>query len=502
MNPVQRFHSLDNLRAVMMWLGIVLHVAVNHMVGKGPLPWRDPETTPLANLAMAFIHTFRMPVFFILAGFFVALLLARRGPGGMLKHRLRRIGLPFLVFWPLIYVCTTAFIKQYLGLMPLDADGQPPQRPEGPLLNTMHMWFLYYLLWFCSFAALCGVLARHVPAGARASIAAVWRLLASRWWGFAILTLPLAVTGSFYWNGIVAPDGSFLPRFTELLHNGLFFAFGYYFYRHLDSLLPLYTKHCWRYAGAGLVFFIVSLGVFDTMLKNPHAIPFVQAVVAFLYHCATWLWSFALIGMFMRYLPAQNRFLDFVADSSYWVYLVHFPLTVGFGVLLYDAPYGALAKMGMNLAATTAVCLLTYLLLVRYTPVSTLLNGRKHPLPLRPRTIGMIGALLFACLLGFTQIKFDANDAPTRDMPPAAVAVPDEIGRFLADLGNAYSSPDGSAVAQFLSRDFLHQGMDRAAFLDHLQRNRQYFAKLNFDFLQRKLAQEPARHAAAPLEKQ
>lgn len=27
----QRLHALDNLRALMMWLGIVLHVALNHL---------------------------------------------------------------------------------------------------------------------------------------------------------------------------------------------------------------------------------------------------------------------------------------------------------------------------------------------------------------------------------------------------------------------------------------------------------------------------------------
>jgi dienelactone hydrolase/fucose 4-O-acetylase-like acetyltransferase len=479
MNQTQRFHSLDNLRAVMMWLGIVLHVAVNHIVGKSPLPWRDPQTTPLANLMMAFIHTFRMPVFFILAGFFVALLLARRGALGMVKHRLRRIGLPFLIFWPLIFVCTGALVMQYLSLMPLDADGQPPQLPDGPLLQTVHLWFLYYLLWFCAITAALSALGRYVPAGVKATIAQVWNKLASTWWGFLILTLPLVVTGSFYWNGIVAPDGSFVPRATELIHNGLFFTFGIYLYRFQDSLLPLYMKYCWRYAAAGLVFFIVSMGVYDAFLKNPQVLPQVQAVIAFFYHCATWLWSFALIGLFMRYLPAQNRVLHFVADSSYWVYLVHMPLTIGFGILLYEAPYTALTKIGINLAATTTVCLLSYVLLVRYTPVSTLLNGYRHPLPARPRTIGVTAVLVFSCGIGMTQIKFDANAVPTRSTGPAAVAVPDDVGRFLRDLGQAYGSSDSTTIASFLSQDFLYQGMDRAAFLDHLQKNRQYIDKLD-----------------------
>jgi dienelactone hydrolase/peptidoglycan/LPS O-acetylase OafA/YrhL len=478
MNPAQRFHSLDNLRAIMMWLGIVVHVAVIHMVGTSLLPWRDPETTPLANLAMTFIHTFSMPVFFILAGFFVALLMARRGANGMLKHRLRRIGVPFLVFWPPIFLATGALIMRYLELMPLSPEELQLQIDERPMLNTMHLWFLYYLLWFCALAALAGMLERHIPHTFKHGIARSWHVLGARWWGFLLLALPLAATGAFYWNGIVAPDGSFLPRVTELVHNGLFFVFGCYLYRHQDSLLPLYARNGWRYLGAGLVFFLASMGVFETFLNQPQSTLYARAGMAFLYHCASWLWSFALIGLFMRYLAAQNRFLAFVANSSYWVYLVHLPFTVGFGVLLYDMPYGALAKMGINLGATTAVCLLTYLLLVRHTPVSILLNGRSHPVPLRPLTIAVASTLLFAGAIGFSQIKFDATMTPTRSSPPAALAVPDDIARFLHELGNAYGSPDGAAVAQFLSQDFLYQNMDRAAFLHHLQKNRQYFDRL------------------------
>ena len=61
----------------MVWFGIVLHVAVIHMAGPSVLPWRDNKTTPAADLLVAFMHAFRMPVFFILAGFFVALLIAQ-----------------------------------------------------------------------------------------------------------------------------------------------------------------------------------------------------------------------------------------------------------------------------------------------------------------------------------------------------------------------------------------------------------------------------------------
>ncbi len=491
MHHSQRFHSLDNLRAIMMWLGIVLHVAANHMVGQSVMPWRDSETTQVADLVVAFIHAFRMPVFFILAGFFVALLVERRGYAGMLKHRLRRIGLPFMVFWMPIFIGTTALIVVYLSLMhpetsgtpiralPEDVPGVLPLAADEPRLRTLHLWFIYYLMWFCALTAVCGVLGRFIPANIKSASSRFWCILASRWWGFMVLTLPLAALGAYYAKGIVVPDGSFMPRFTELAHNGLFYVFGWIVYRHQDSLLPLYARHCWRNLLAGLAFFIVSMGLFSALNKNPGQIPYLPSWIAFAFHCASWLWSLALIGLFMRYLPRQNRFLAYISESSYWVYLAHFSATVGFGVLLYDAPFGALTKMAINIAATTIVCIATYHVLVRYTPLGTLLNGRKYALPFSLRTIGVAGAVLMTCGFAYTQIKFSQVDTPTRSEPPVAVAVPADIQQFLSDLGRAYGSTDSADVADHLASDFLHQGMDRSAFLDHLKKQQRYLGRLD-----------------------
>ena len=74
--------------------------------------------------------------------------------------------------------------------------------------------------------------------------------------------------------------------------------------------------------------------------------------------------------------------MTYLAQSSYWVYVIHMPSTIGFGALLYGAALPALAKMALNIIATTAVSLLSYHFLVRSTPLSSLLNGRRYPFTL------------------------------------------------------------------------------------------------------------------------
>lgn len=365
-----------------MWLGIVLHVAANHLTGPILLPWRDQATSQFADLVVAVIHVFRMPVFLILAGYFVALLVERRGAGLMLRHRMRRLALPFLVFWPVLFalagVLAVLFVHRakrgYFGFSPEIV----PTVPHAPLINTMHLWFVYQLtgLALLTFAALW--LAPRLPQGLRNCIASTFRLLGERSWGFALLALPLGLIGAQYSFGILVVTGSFAPPLYEWLHHGLFYTFGYFLYLNRQSLLARYTHLAARLSWAGALFCLVSLGMLKEVQLHPETTGFAfRAVAALSYNAATWLWSFALIGMALRHLSRQSPALQYMSESSYWVYLVHMLGTIGFGALLYGVPLPAEVKMLLNIAATTVMGLATYQLFVRNTAVGQLLNGKR-----------------------------------------------------------------------------------------------------------------------------
>jgi hypothetical protein len=77
-----------------MLLGIVLHAALAY----SGVPWVATDgRVPALTGAVVVIHGFRMELFFLLSGFFSAMLLERRGLRGMVRHRARRIGIPLLV---------------------------------------------------------------------------------------------------------------------------------------------------------------------------------------------------------------------------------------------------------------------------------------------------------------------------------------------------------------------------------------------------------------------
>jgi glucans biosynthesis protein C len=363
-----RYHALDNLRALMMWLGIVLHVAVAYITIPIHLPWRDDRQTFTADVIFGGIHAFRMPVFFVIAGFLALMLLEKRGVQAFVRHRLMRLGLPFAIFWPIL-----GFLSLLAGVLFLTRihEGrwglEMSLRPRGQAPSMLHLWFLWMLLWFCLATALLSLLPRRPFALVGAWLAG----LGKAWWGFAVLMLPLLLANYSYPRGVIYPSGELLPPWNEWLHSGLFFAFGLALYAHRAALLPHFERHWRRYAVAALVLFLLAGSAQRRLL------PIWQ--FSAIYQACTWLATFAWIGFGVHAMGSRNALMAYLADSAYWVYLAHLPLTLLFAALLYQAPLFAEVKMLIGIVATTVVCLGSYELFVRRTWVSVLLNGKRHP---------------------------------------------------------------------------------------------------------------------------
>ncbi|MBT6055898.1 MAG: acyltransferase family protein [Planctomycetaceae bacterium] len=92
---IARRHDLDALRAVAMLLGIVLHGLMPFMPGLSVI--RDTQTAGWVWILFLAIHGFRMPLFFLVSGFFTAMLWQKRGVQTMLRQRSVRILLPCLL---------------------------------------------------------------------------------------------------------------------------------------------------------------------------------------------------------------------------------------------------------------------------------------------------------------------------------------------------------------------------------------------------------------------
>src|SRR5580704_8521622 len=147
----ERLHALDAVRGGALLAGVVFHATVSFLPAPPGIPlWIVMDRERSLTLAVLFhlLHTFRMTTFFLIAGFFAHLVVERRGLGGFVRDRLRRIGIPLVVGWPILFAAIVAVtiwgavVSAHGGPLP-----PPPKSPGFPAFPLTHLWFLYLLMW-------------------------------------------------------------------------------------------------------------------------------------------------------------------------------------------------------------------------------------------------------------------------------------------------------------------------------------------------------------------
>lgn len=362
-----------------MILGIVLHAAGFYVVSPPPtIPViTDRNTSYVFDLLFHFIHSFRMPAFFVLAGFFASLLIEKRGLWGTYKNRLARVVAPLLAAIVTVLPLTGLFAINFMlsvrfgthawwpDFGQVDTLGKEMKSAGFPVDEPSigHLWFLYYLCYFYLLIPLCQWLARRTRLSPLSLVI------------FAVLT------ALFLWpfrGGQVHEGFLFLkPHLPSLAYYGLFFVFGYVLH-HSRDLLPALARHVGRWAALAAVLFPLSLYI--TSLE--HAAPaFGIHLAAVVVHAlCTWTLVFLFIGSALRFFDRESPWTLYISQSSYWVFLVHLPAVcfAGWWLAQYDVP--AMVKFVLAVAFTTIVCFVTYHYWVQNTWLSVFLNGRRFHL--------------------------------------------------------------------------------------------------------------------------
>lgn len=395
MQPADRLHALDAVRASALLLGIVLHNTMPYLEGLQGWIWRD---TPSATLAGAFfvIHMFRMPVFFLIAGFFGRMVLERRGTRPFVKDRAKRIVVPLVVGLPVVMIATG--IAAVLGALVAGVDltilAQQAGAGEGPPaaqngatgLGLAHLWFLYYLLIFYTIVLVArrlldAVLDRSGRLRAAMDAAVAFLMRGVR----APVLLAVPIAAYFYqdeswpgWNGLPAPF-SVVPQAGALIGYGIVFAFGWLLHRQAHLLLGLRNRWL-RFGGIAVALTVVCYTIAG---PTPRWEPYLEGrellVYSFAYMIAVWCWTFALVGAAVRYLSNASPFRRYIADSSYWLYLMHVPALAFFHVAFGPLDWHWSVKFVLSIAGALPVLFLSYHYLVRFTLIGATLNGRRRP---------------------------------------------------------------------------------------------------------------------------
>ncbi len=267
-----------------------------------------------------------------------------------------------------------------------DVPGYAPKVSWVQLVLTfpifLHLWFLWYLCWLVvAFAIVVHFVGRWGSG----------RMQGTTKW---LVTSPFALVGwilltmvpQWFWDSNI-PDlfgantaslFGLLPRLPGLAYFGLFFAFGACYFECNDVSGQLGKR--WRITLplAVLVVFPLGLELSKGVFGFAHGLSggtlerLLSNAVQVLY---AWLMAIAGIGLFRSLLVRENRYIRYVSDSSYWLYLAHLPLVFFTQWLVLEWPLPVVVKFALVVLFVTGILLIAYEYVVRYTWVGTLLNG-------------------------------------------------------------------------------------------------------------------------------
>ena len=411
-----------------MLLGIILHGVMAYQTTYSWVwPIQDPSRGKLADYLFHLIHSFRMPLFFMLSGFLSHHAYHRLGQRAFLMRRWKRLGFPMLLALITFVPLTTHL---YETLNPISGapkinlfDPEVWQRrdeiansetllreyafkqdPMQTLLEIVppplrflryftlqYLWFLYYLL---VFAAVVPWLSKQTRAAMGDSfVSKVDKMLrytlASRLapLPLAILTFPfLFAQITIHSWGLGTPFSAILPfpffllGFLELNmigYYGFFFSFGWILKRQAAPLEFL-SKSGTALLSLGLVtntvaFLLCERFIFQVKLPSFFLI---KSVSLAFYALSSVAFCLGLVGCCHRLLARSNPALQYLSDASYWIYLSHLPLVVYLQHFLHPWPLPWGIKLIILSLITMSVLLLAFELLVKRSFLGTLLRGK------------------------------------------------------------------------------------------------------------------------------
>jgi peptidoglycan/LPS O-acetylase OafA/YrhL len=393
--PSERLHALDAVRGFALLLGIVFHATMSFLPAPPGAPvWivMDNDRSQTLSATFFVLHMFRMTTFFLIAGFFAHLTFHRRGQKAFIKDRLKRIGIPLVAGWPILLASIIAvtiwgaFVMNH-GVMP---KGPPAGMPPPPFLAfpLTHLWFLYVLLIFYAVTLLVrGLVAAIDRAGRlRAGVDRVVSWVVASPLAPVILAVPAAAVlythdGWMRFFGIPTPDNSLIPNTPALVAFGLAFGMGWLIHRQAELIRSL--ERWWPLHLA--IALAATAGALAIVGFAPELKPAAQdretLIYAGCYALAEWSWTFAAIGMALKFLSGYSPLRRYIADSSYWLYLIHLPLVMALQVMVSQLAWPWPVKFAVILGVAFPLMFASYNLMVRHTFIGAVLNGKKQPRP-------------------------------------------------------------------------------------------------------------------------
>ena len=240
-----------------------------------------------------------------------------------------------------------------------------------------HLWFLWFLCWmvagFCIVSIVLQTIRPVIKNTPDFKLQLIWLLLPAS----LLMQLKMGDGGNYASFG---PDTftEFFPPAHLLIYYGLFFAFGSITFgirtKKSEPLIDHLGKR-WYVLLPITVIGILPLGLGATFEGDSW---FIASLLQILY---AWGMSIGLIGLFRKLFAKERNSVRYLSDASYWMYIAHLPLVISAQWLLRDWEIFSFLKFFLICISISPILLASYQLFVRYTPIGTLLNGKRKRKP-------------------------------------------------------------------------------------------------------------------------
>ncbi len=319
MNTSSRLYFLDNLRAVVVILVVVLHGSITYMA-YAPAWWYvlDPNRSEVFTELVLLIDVPIMPILFFLAGYFAVPSRQKHGAGPFLKDKLIHIGLPW-IFGALVLAPLITYLIYFSRGVPMSFLEFWRTDFWGKMYQQSVYWFLgVLLLMFVIFAWVYEMSDRW--RGPRRSTSPGGKVYAVF---LAVMTVSfLIISLSFgpddWWhNYFLVYQPVRVPLYIG------YFALGIYADRHgwfrPDGYKPELGPWGWGCVLSGLAYLAYRWGVANT----PDTSLPVKIGTALLYNTFCLAALIAGVALFQQKIDRAGAVWKSLAANSYGIYYVH-----------------------------------------------------------------------------------------------------------------------------------------------------------------------------------
>lgn len=363
---------LDALRSLLMILGVVIHSAQLFRVYT-PAEVELHPSSPFFDYLCAAIHSFRLPAFFLIAGYVGIGVIQRRGAHFFARRRLIRIGIPFVVALLSLNIVDAILAARVSGaLAPCSTLLQIRDCVVHAFVggNLRHLWFLPALMLYSSVLVGLSVLLDRV--GVVARLQSQLELLGQTDLYLLVLPLWMVVTDAASWRLILLWERVSwmqIPSPDQLIQYAPFFFFGV-----IAQQVPV----LWHRFGSTLNWFATAnLGMLFAILLFfwPH--PRISAYALLYLQC---LAGWTLVGLVIRFgrfaLDCRIPMLTESPDLAYSVYLFHHVFVTLFALIFLNYQAPTVIRFAVITVLTAALSIASHHVISRFSLLRFVFNGR------------------------------------------------------------------------------------------------------------------------------